>query len=58
MSSSAAAAGHIDHHHDATTTTGIPHKKLFMWAFLASDCMFFGSLIATHLIPGIYFRSN
>ncbi|MBT5903419.1 MAG: heme-copper oxidase subunit III [Opitutaceae bacterium] len=50
MSSSAAAAGHIDHHHDATTTTGIPHKKLFMWAFLASDCMFFGSLIATHLI--------
>jgi cytochrome o ubiquinol oxidase subunit 3 len=50
MSSHAAAAGHIDHHHDATTTTGIPHKKLFMWAFLASDCMFFGSLIATHLI--------
>jgi cytochrome o ubiquinol oxidase subunit 3 len=48
--SSHAAAGHIDHHHDATTTTGIPHKKLFMWAFLASDCMFFGSLIATHLI--------
>ena len=50
MSSHAASAGHIDHHHDATTTTGIPHKKLFMWAFLASDCMFFGSLIATHLI--------
>ncbi|GAB5558595.1 MAG: hypothetical protein SynsKO_02420 [Synoicihabitans sp.] len=50
MSSHAATAGHIDHHHDATTTTGIPHKKLFMWAFLASDCMFFGSLIATHLI--------
>ncbi len=50
MSSHAATAGHIDHHHDATTTTGIPNKKLFMWAFLASDCMFFGSLIATHLI--------
>lgn len=50
MSSHAATAGPIDHHHDATTTTGIPHKKLFMWAFLASDCMFFGSLIATHLI--------
>mgnify|MGYP003676700693 CR=1 FL=1 len=48
--SSHAAAGPIDHHHDATTTTGIPHKKLFMWAFLASDCMFFGSLIATHLV--------
>ena len=50
MSSHAASAGHIDHHHDATTTTGIPNKKLFMWAFLASDCMFFGSLIVTHLI--------
>jgi len=50
MSSHAATAGPIDHHHDATTTTGIPHKKLFMWAFLASDCMFFGSLIATHLV--------
>ncbi len=47
MSSSASA---IDHHHDHTTTTGIPNKKLLMWAFLASDCMFFGSLISTHLI--------
>lgn len=48
--SSHAAAGPIDHHHDHTTSTGIPNKKLFMWAFLASDCMFFGSLISTHLI--------
>ncbi len=48
--SSHAAAGHIDHHHDHTTATGIPNKKLFMWAFLASDCMFFGTLISTHLI--------
>ncbi|MGH8017973.1 MAG: cytochrome c oxidase subunit 3 [Opitutaceae bacterium] len=45
-----AAAGAIDHHHDPSTSTGIPNKKLFMWAFLASDCMFFGSLISTHLI--------
>ncbi len=43
-------AGTIDHHHDPSTSTGIPNKKLLMWAFLASDCMFFGSLIATHLI--------
>jgi cytochrome o ubiquinol oxidase subunit 3 len=49
MSSSAAAAT-IDHHHDPTTSTGIPNKKLVMWAFLASDCMFFGCLISTHLI--------
>jgi cytochrome o ubiquinol oxidase subunit III len=48
--SSHAATGHIDHHHDHTTSTGIPNKKLFMWAFLASDCMFFGTLISTHLI--------
>src|SRR3954465_13354094 len=45
-----AAAGAIDHPHDHTTTTGIPNKKLFMWAFLASDCMFFGALISTHVI--------
>jgi cytochrome o ubiquinol oxidase subunit 3 len=43
-------AGAIDHHHDPTTSTGIPNKKLLMWAFLASDCMFFGALISTHLI--------
>ncbi len=45
-----AHAGTIDHHHDHTTTTGIPNKKLFMWAFLASDCMFFAALISTHVI--------
>jgi cytochrome o ubiquinol oxidase subunit 3 len=48
--SSHAAAGAIDHHHDPTTSTGIPHKKLLWWAFLASDCMFFGTLISTHLV--------
>lgn len=32
------------------TNTGIEHKKMAMWAFLASDCMFFGTLISTHLI--------
>jgi cytochrome o ubiquinol oxidase subunit 3 len=47
MSSHAAA---IDHHHDHTTSTGIPNKKLLWWAFLASDCMFFGALISTHLV--------
>jgi cytochrome o ubiquinol oxidase subunit 3 len=48
MSSDATAV--IDPHHDATTSTGIPNKKLIMWAFLASDCMFFACLISTHLI--------
>ena len=45
-----AAAGSIDHHHDPSTSTGIPNKKLLWWAFLASDCMFFGALISTHLV--------
>ena len=36
--------------HEAETTTGIDHRKMLIWLFLASDCMFFGSLIATYLI--------
>src|SRR5471032_220467 len=44
------ASGAIDHHFDPSTSTGIPNKKLMMWLFLASDCMFFGCLISTHLI--------
>ena len=32
------------------TTTGLNHRKLLMWAFLGSDCMFFGTLIATYLV--------
>lgn len=30
--------------------TGMPHRKILMWTFLASDCMFFGSLISTYLV--------
>jgi heme/copper-type cytochrome/quinol oxidase subunit 3 len=37
-------------HEHATTSSGIENKKLIMWLFLASDCMFFGTLITTHLI--------
>jgi len=48
--SSHAATATIDHHHDPSTSTGIPNKKLLMWAFLASDCMFFAALISVHLI--------
>lgn len=32
------------------TTTGLSHRKLLMWAFLGSDCMFFGSLIGTYFV--------
>jgi len=40
-------AGHADH---PPTSMGIDHRKVAMWVFLASDCMFFGALIATYLI--------
>ena len=30
-------------------TTGLDNRKLGMWAFLGSECMFFGSLIGTYL---------
>ena len=32
------------------TSTGTDNRKLLMWLFLASDCLFFGALIATYLI--------
>ena len=31
-------------------STKLPDPKLMMWIFLASDCMFFGSLIGTYLV--------
>ncbi len=43
----AAAIPHEGEHEE--TTTGLSHRKLLMWAFLGSDCMFFGSLIATYV---------
>lgn len=39
-----------NHEEHEQTTTGLDHRKLLMWAFLGSDCMFFGSLIATYLV--------
>jgi heme/copper-type cytochrome/quinol oxidase subunit 3 len=37
----------VDHTY---TTTGLNHRKLLMWVFLGSDCLFFGSLIATYMV--------
>jgi len=34
------------HHY---TTTGLDHRKIGLWAFLGSECMLFGTLIATYL---------
>jgi heme/copper-type cytochrome/quinol oxidase subunit 3 len=38
------APGHLK------TNTGLDNRKLLMWLFLASDCLFFGSLIAAYLL--------
>src|SRR4051794_30717021 len=36
-----------EHHH---TNTGQRSRKMLFWAFLGSECMFFGSLISTYLV--------
>jgi heme/copper-type cytochrome/quinol oxidase subunit 3 len=37
----------LEHPHPSA---GVDNRKLLMWAFLASDCMFFGTLIATYMV--------
>jgi heme/copper-type cytochrome/quinol oxidase subunit 3 len=41
-----AAVAHEEHQ----TSTGLDNRKLFMWLFLASDCFFFGSFIASYML--------
>ena len=43
--SQAVAAGH-----SLETSTGLDNRKLLMWLFLGSECLFFGSLIAAYLL--------
>lgn len=40
----------IGHIQEPETTTGINHRKMLIWVFLGSECMFFASLIATYLV--------
>jgi cytochrome c oxidase subunit III len=42
------AIPHTTGHH--YTTTGLDHRKIAIWAFIGSECLFFGSLISTYLI--------
>ncbi|HME96474.1 MAG TPA: heme-copper oxidase subunit III [Methylomirabilota bacterium] len=42
------AAAHVIHDPNIGNT-GLDNRKMGMWAFLGSDCMFFGSLIGTYL---------
>ena len=46
----ASQAGHLIENPHEIGCTGLPHRKILMWLFLASDCMFFGALISTYLI--------
>ena len=36
-----------DHHY---TATGLPSLKVGFWTFIASECLFFGTLISTYLV--------
>jgi len=38
-------AVHVPH-----TSTGLDNRKLGMWTFLGSECLFFGALISTYLL--------
>ena len=42
-----AAAAVDDHGH---TTTGISNFKVGFWTFIASECLFFGTLISTYMV--------
>ena len=43
----AAEVAHGEEHH---ASAGVDNRMLLMWIFLASECLFFGSLISTYLI--------
>ena len=47
-----AAAATTDYHY---TATGLPSWKVGFWTFLASECLFFGTLISTYMV---YKRSS
>ena len=49
---SAPVASDPDHAAETPTlgTTGLDHRKLGMWGFLGSECLFFGTLISVYLL--------
>ena len=47
---SVAAVTAHEHHEEHPTSTGLNSRKMVFWAFLGSECMFFGSLIATYMV--------
>jgi cytochrome c oxidase subunit 3 len=49
-SSTLAAAASIPDVGHGYTSTGLPNRKVGIWAFIGSECMLFASLISTYLI--------
>jgi len=45
-----AVATHASGHEAHPTSTGLNSRKMVFWAFIGSECMLFGSLIATYLV--------
>jgi len=43
-----AEPGAIDEHH--WTSTGIDNRKIALWSFIGSECLFFATLISTYLV--------
>lgn len=50
MSAEAAAAHVDDAHHDEGHPDPVRTRKVAMWVFLGSECLFFGTLISTFLL--------
>jgi cytochrome c oxidase subunit 1 len=48
----AEAGGHAAGHHDDphVGATGLDHRKLGIWVFIGSECLFFGTLISTYMV--------
>jgi cytochrome c oxidase subunit III len=39
-----------DHAHALDTSTGLDHRKLAIWTFIGSECLFFATLISNYLV--------
>ena len=50
MATHPAAVPAPSHEAEHQTSTGLDNTKLAMWAFLGSECLFFGSFISTYLL--------
>ena len=49
MDHSHAAEAHAAHPGHLDTTTGLDSRKMAFWGFIGSECLLFGSLIATYM---------